>query len=134
MLRDYPDKDKDIAGVILINRSTSRILLLQKHSGKWDLPKGHVDPGEKKYAAAAREAFEETGLEDIDVRDNVVIAFPSKSMLYFYLGFYDGDEEDVNISDEHLDYEWLRPSQAVTAFGSRSDFSRIIKSMCILIS
>lgn len=43
-------------GVVLIKRKN------EPHKGKWALPGGFVDYGEKVESAAAREAKEETGL------------------------------------------------------------------------
>ena len=39
---------------------TKRNFLLMRHADRWDLPKGHVDPGEKKKQCALRELEEET--------------------------------------------------------------------------
>jgi bis(5'-nucleosidyl)-tetraphosphatase len=36
--------------------------LLMKHSSRWDLPKGHMDPGETPLQTALRELEEETGI------------------------------------------------------------------------
>lgn len=38
-----------------------------KHPTRWDLPKGHLDPGETKQQAALRELSEETGIRESDV-------------------------------------------------------------------
>ncbi|MEZ4950086.1 MAG: NUDIX domain-containing protein [Saprospiraceae bacterium] len=37
--------------------------------GFWDLPKGKIDKGETPEQAAVREVAEETGLENVDLRD-----------------------------------------------------------------
>ena len=47
-------------GVIVFGNA---ILLLKKYNGDWVLPKGKVEPGEKKDEAALREVFEESGLK-----------------------------------------------------------------------
>lgn len=39
-----------------------QILLLQKHSGRWDLPGGRLDPDELPKQCLLREIAEETGL------------------------------------------------------------------------
>lgn len=41
--------------------------LLMKHKDRWDLPKGHVDPGETQMECALRELHEETGIRDSDI-------------------------------------------------------------------
>ena len=39
-----------------------RSFLLMRHADRWDLPKGHVDPGESEMETALRELQEETGI------------------------------------------------------------------------
>ena len=41
--------------------------LLLKHPNRWDLPKGHVDPGETNMECALRELTEETGIQKQDI-------------------------------------------------------------------
>jgi bis(5'-nucleosidyl)-tetraphosphatase len=40
-----------------------RSFLLMRHADRWDLPKGHVDPGESEMETALRELHEETGID-----------------------------------------------------------------------
>ena len=62
------------AGFILFRRSQPlneiEYLLIQSisDSGKWGLPKGHVEKGESNYQAAIRETEEEVGLKAKDFR------------------------------------------------------------------
>ena len=42
--------------------------LLMRRNRRWDLPKGHVEPGESNEAAAVREVAEETGIVSEVVR------------------------------------------------------------------
>jgi 8-oxo-dGTP pyrophosphatase MutT (NUDIX family) len=39
-----------------------KFLIVKSRLGHWDLPKGHVERGEKEEDTAIREVFEETGL------------------------------------------------------------------------
>lgn len=41
---------------------TGEVLLLQRLTGEWGFPKGHLEEGESKADAAVREVREETGL------------------------------------------------------------------------
>jgi len=53
-------------GVIVFRREPLSFLLMQ-HASRWDLPKGHVDPGETDLECALRELEEEAGIRPDDV-------------------------------------------------------------------
>jgi 8-oxo-dGTP pyrophosphatase MutT (NUDIX family) len=55
-------------GVLIIRGDPIREFLLMRHSDRWDLPKGHVDPGETEMQCALRELREETGIGAADVQ------------------------------------------------------------------
>jgi len=62
--------ESEAAGFLLITgtngiskRQPPQLFLLMEHHDRWDLPKGHVEPGETLMQAAMRETFEETGIE-----------------------------------------------------------------------
>lgn len=48
-------------GVLVMADSPERFLLM-RHKDRWDLPKGHIDPGETDVECALREMNEETGI------------------------------------------------------------------------
>lgn len=49
------------AGGVVINQKGEVLVVNQRHRS-WSLPKGHIDPGESKLEAAAREIEEESGV------------------------------------------------------------------------
>ncbi|MDE7304711.1 MAG: NUDIX hydrolase [Alistipes sp.] len=49
------------AGGVVVDPQGRRLMI--HRNGRWDLPKGHVEPGESVAACAAREILEETGVE-----------------------------------------------------------------------
>lgn len=53
---------KDQAGKV-------EILLIADSKGRWTIPKGHIEEGENARQAAEREIREETGLQEMKVRD-----------------------------------------------------------------
>lgn len=52
------------AGGVVINRA-GQVLVVNQRGSSWSLPKGHLDPGEDLLAAARRETYEESGVEDL---------------------------------------------------------------------
>ena len=58
-------------GFLIVRGDPVREFLLMRHTDRWDLPKGHVDPGESEHECALRELNEETGIaaDDIEILD-----------------------------------------------------------------
>lgn len=71
-------KVRHISGVVLRN-DEGQFLLVQEGKpsayGLWNLPAGHVDPGETLLDAAIREASEETGYEVRIVSETPLVDF-----------------------------------------------------------
>jgi 8-oxo-dGTP pyrophosphatase MutT (NUDIX family) len=106
-------------GVILFRREPVLSFLLMKHADRWDLPKGHVDPGETELECALREMEEETGISREAVRIDegfrfaeiyypVYKRYPGEKIektLVIFLGWLD---EDLPLTlTEHAGHEWL---------------------------
>jgi len=106
-------------GVIVFRREPVTSFLLMKHAKRWDLPKGHVDPGETDLECALRELVEETGIDAADlaldpeflftsrydVRDRQFPDVRSQKTLLIYLGWL---KRDILIQPtEHLGFEWF---------------------------
>ena len=53
------------AGGVVTNDREELLLIFRR--GKWDLPKGKLDPGETLEACALRETSEETGLQHLQL-------------------------------------------------------------------
>ncbi|MEO1514940.1 MAG: NUDIX hydrolase [Bacteroidota bacterium] len=71
MYRDFKSLYKRIraAGGVVYNPKGEVLVIYRRKS--WDLPKGKIDPGEKKREAAVREVMEETGLQGIQLHDKL---------------------------------------------------------------
>lgn len=93
-----------------------RILLISTQAGRrWQLPKGHIEPGETPEQAAVREVREETG-----VTGRVVAPLPEveywfvekgarrvhKRVDYFLLAYVSGDAADFD-AQEVSGAEWF---------------------------
>ena len=60
------------AGGGLVSNRRGDFLLISRN-GLWDLPKGHQDPGEDISVTALREVQEETGIDELELRDLICI-------------------------------------------------------------
>ncbi|MEM1322136.1 MAG: NUDIX domain-containing protein [Bacteroidota bacterium] len=57
----------EAAGGLVYNDQEELLMIYRR--GSWDLPKGKIDKGETKEAAAVREVAEETGLDEVQLGD-----------------------------------------------------------------
>ena len=67
-----PHSIVEAAGLLLVtcaaaDNARPDQFLLMRHRDRWDLPKGHCEPGETLVETALRETFEETGIPADDI-------------------------------------------------------------------
>lgn len=106
-------------GVLVMRekKKTSAIeFLLMRHKDRWDLPKGHVDPGETDHECALRELWEETGIAANDIEIDANFSWqtrynvkwdgkPIEKTLIIFLGKL---TTSVKIKlTEHAGYQWF---------------------------
>lgn len=103
-------------GVLVLREKPQREFLLLRHSKRWDLPKGRLDPGEADMECALRELWEETGITKDDIRidpdfryttNYAVINNGSTRMksLLILLGYLTRDTPIV--VTEHQGFQWF---------------------------
>jgi len=61
------------AGGLVLNDEGAVLMMLRR--GKWDLPKGKLDPGESLETCAVREVQEETGVHKVILEKPLVITY-----------------------------------------------------------
>jgi len=61
-------------GIVRLNSEDGNILMIHR-LGKWDLPKGKIDPGELQESAAIREVCEECGIPDLKIIRKITNSF-----------------------------------------------------------
>jgi len=103
-----------VAGIVVFNPIIQKFLILQSDNG-FDLPKGHLEPGEDELDGARRECWEETGLRPRIVPDWHLMLQKGNKKYHFYLGIV--SKTAVNLSQEHNH-----------AFWAGSDFSAKLKN------
>jgi bis(5'-nucleosidyl)-tetraphosphatase len=106
--------EKSCGAVVYFKNVKVKYLLLQYEAGHWDFVKGNVEPNESEADTVLRELKEETGI----VATQLIEGF-REQIQYFYrrqgetiqkeVVFYliQADTEKVELSFEHVGYEWL---------------------------
>ncbi|HEV7282617.1 MAG TPA: NUDIX domain-containing protein [Pirellulaceae bacterium] len=104
------------AGVLLMTRQPRRFLLM-RHAERWDMPKGHREPGETTLECALRETEEETGLSrtqiSIDPDFLHTVEYDVQTRRYgsarkrldLFLGWVEQEFEPT--LTEHIGFEWF---------------------------
>jgi bis(5'-nucleosidyl)-tetraphosphatase len=96
-----------------------RSFLLMKHRERYDLPKGHVEPGESDLECALRETTEETGIEASAIE--IEPEFQYRSIYYPQYARFNNEVVEKTLiiflgwvapqtsitTTEHLGYEWI---------------------------
>ncbi|MEZ6093486.1 MAG: NUDIX domain-containing protein [Pirellulaceae bacterium] len=114
-----PEPEIVSCGFLLFRKEPSCYFLLMQHRDRWDLPKGHVDPGESNRTCALRELFEETGIRAEQIQIDEAFEFqhdylvtlprygkdPKRKRLIVYLAYL-LDEVEI-VATEHLGFRWF---------------------------
>lgn len=115
--QQYPEPT---VGALVFNRE-GRLFLMRSHKwkGKWVVPGGHIELGERMEDALRREVKEETNL---DIRDIEFLCFQEfiyderfwkRSHFIFFDYACRTDSTDVRLNDEAEEYRWVTLDEAL---------------------
>ncbi len=98
------------ATVLLGRRSAQRT----SYPGLWDIPGGHVEPGETLSDALVRELAEEVGIvaSTYDLAGQITDPSAAQVLYHIYV-VTDWQDEPRLANDEHTELRWFRPEEAM---------------------
>jgi 8-oxo-dGTP pyrophosphatase MutT (NUDIX family) len=86
--------------------------------GKWDLPKGKLDPGETLEQCAVREVGEETGLQEVKLNAPLVVTYHTydengkhilKESHWYTMSVSDGQSIVPQAEEQITELQWVAP-------------------------
>ena len=138
MQREYPSYA--IAAVAAVLVEGGRILLVKRGhppaAGKWSLPGGALEPGERLAEAACRELREETGLEAeplgvLWVLNNMVLDSAGKAKYHYLIVdiLFDSSSArgTLRAGGDAVEARWIPLDEAL----SREDVSATVKGLIL---
>jgi 8-oxo-dGTP pyrophosphatase MutT (NUDIX family) len=99
--------DSDDTGGVLYYWNDKVLLCLGEHSGKWHVPKGHIQIGEESLAGSVREFTEETQIV-LNGIPELVKTYKKDDGGEFYLYVLKGKTKFIpRINHEHIDWGYF---------------------------
>lgn len=105
----------DAGGGVVYNEKDEVLLILRR--GKWDLPKGKLDPGETIIDCALREVMEETGLKNLTLLKKLTSSsycyrekeqLVLKQVQWFTMKTSDLHELTPQIEEDITEIKWIK--------------------------
>jgi 8-oxo-dGTP diphosphatase len=114
---DYPRPALTVDVVLVTREAKPRVLLIERRgepfAGKWALPGGFVDEGERLAGAAVRELEEETGLSVVELEQLYTAGDPGRdprgwTVSVAFLARVDARKAKAVAGDDATRAEWHR--------------------------
>jgi ADP-ribose pyrophosphatase YjhB (NUDIX family) len=117
-------KTQSTGGVVL--NKTGKVLVVDQ-TDSWSLPKGHIEKGEDRLAAAQREIYEESGISQLELVKDLgsyqrpAINNPNEHKTIFMF-LFTTDQEDLNPVDPgNPEARWVSVDQVANHLTHEKD-------------
>lgn len=105
--------------IVLKNERGEILILRHRKSGKWLLPGGRLNQGEKWIDGLKREVKEEIGTDDFEITGILEVDNWIHKGIPHYGAFFTGriaNDKKITLSQEHTEYTWIKNKQELDKF------------------
>lgn len=105
------------AGGLVVNSKGDYLFI--RRQGKWDIPKGHIEPGEQSRECAVREVTEECGIGGLEIEKLICTTFHTyrldgrlilKSTDWYLMRSSDNEKLTPQTEEDITEAVWVAPS------------------------
>ena len=105
------------AGGLVVNGEGNYLFI--RRQGKWDIPKGHIEPGEQSRECAVREVTEECGIGGLEIEKPICTTFHTyrlngrpilKSTDWYLMRCNDSEKLTPQTEEDITEAVWVAPS------------------------
>ena len=105
------------AGGLVVNGNGDYLFI--RRQGKWDIPKGHIEPGEQSRECAVREVTEECGISGLEIEKPICTTFHTyrlnerpilKSTDWYLMRCNDSEKLTPQTEEDITEAVWVAPS------------------------
>lgn len=109
------------AGGLVLNPAGDMLFIFRR--GKWDLPKGKLDPGEPLDKCALREVQEETGLQQVELNGPLLVTYHTydedgrhilKETHWYRMQAADGQQVQPQTEEQITEIKWVKQDELDT--------------------
>ena len=93
------------AGILI--KCNNEYMLCQRSSGKWSIPKGHIQKGEQPLEGALRELEEETAIQLEDQPKQITTTKNKEGGTFHVFGINVPEKLTPTLDHEHKDYSYF---------------------------
>jgi 8-oxo-dGTP diphosphatase len=121
---------------VIVKNKENKQLIIRRHEnsifapGQWEFVNGSIDDGESAEQTAVRELQEETGIiiREEDLKEGPVHELTDSDGRWVVIPYFlQVKTQEVNLSPEHTDYNWVSEQELLTTANVGKDYEKLLE-------